>query len=82
MYLVASVIKHTKTCNSVRTLVAISPFWPILCPDSISFAPFVLCAAQLPNVDDLIVPGKTGTIPLLGVLALGSVLFPVCRIDP
>ena len=30
MYLVARVIEHARICNSVKTLVAISP---ILCPD-------------------------------------------------
>ena len=45
-----------------------APFWPLLCPDGMTFASFVVASKILPGE---IIPGRSGgTLPDTSLLAL------------
>ena len=69
IHLVCRVLQHAKACNCSGTLIVplwkSAPFWPMLCPDGQRFALFVKEFKELPNADNLILPGQLGSkLPL------------------
>lgn len=63
--LIPRVIAHARACRCRGTLVVpawpSAPFWPMLCPDGTSFANYVVGVFYLPLVEDLIIPGRSGS---------------------
>ena len=66
VHLVCRVLHHARACGCSGTLIVplwkSVPFWPILCPDGLIFAPFVQGVMELPNADNLIISGWLGTM--------------------
>lgn len=70
--LVARVVRHAQTCKANGTLVVphweSAPYWPLLCPDGMMFASFVVASEVLPGE---ILPGRSGgALPDTSLLAL------------
>ena len=83
IHLVCRVLQHAKACNCSGTLIVplwkSAPFWPMLCPDGQRFALFVKEFKELPNADNLILPGQLGSkLPLenSALIALRVVFDP------
>ena len=78
--LIARVIRHAQACKAVGTLIVpvwpSAPFWPLLCPYGTYYAGFVRDIRQLPRVESLFLPGRSGAclfkdhIPNTQILAL------------
>ena len=66
VHLVCRVLHHARACGCSGTLIVplwkSVPFWPILCPDGLIFAPFVQGVMELPNAGNLIIPGRLGAM--------------------
>lgn len=78
--LIPRVLRHAQQCKAQGTLVVpqweSAPFWPLLCPDGKLFAEFVIGWHELPKMEMLFVPGRSGVtlfngnVPNTPVLAL------------
>ena len=71
IYLVPRVIRHAQYTKAKGTLIVpqwvSSPFWPLLYPDGINSASFVLDCLELPRCDSLFLPGSSGSNLFKGV---------------
>ena len=78
--LIPRVLRHAQHCKAQGTLVVpcweSAPFWPMLCPDGTNFAAFVVGWWELPQMERLFIPGRSGTalfdskVPNTPVLAI------------
>ena len=75
--IIPRVIRHMRNCCAAGTMVVplwrSAPFWPIICPDGVSFAPFVVDWVVLPSVVDLCLPG----VQRKSVFGTGPLPFPM-----
>ena len=77
--LVVRVVRHAEACKANGTLVVphwkSAPFWPLLCPDGMTFSPFVVASEMLPGE---VSPGRSrGSLPDTSLLALGICFSPI-----
>ena len=60
------VIRHAEVCNAWGTIFvpcwSSAPFWPLLCPDGESFAPYVAAVYELPLSQGLFQRGRSGGV--------------------
>ena len=79
VHLVPRVVRHAQNTKASGTLIIpqwlSSPFWPLLFPDGLTPADFVVGVIVLPNSDTLFLPGQSGAnlfkgLPNTPVLAL------------
>ena len=65
VYLVPRVVQHARMCKAKGTLVVpewpSAPFWPILFPEKVKFAPFVVLVRVLTAAEFSIYPGRLGS---------------------
>ena len=65
LYLIPCILEHAKLTKAKGTLIipkwVSAPFWPLLFPDGVHKASFVLHVRELPRVESLFVPGRSGT---------------------
>ena len=65
VYLVPRVIQHAHKCKAQGTLVVpewpSAPFWPILFPEKVKFAPFVVLIRVLTAAEFSMYPGRLGS---------------------
>ena len=77
--LVPRVLRHVQACEAIGTLVVLAwkstPFWPIICPSGSSFDSFVVDCCDLPLIEMLFIPGRSGI-----ALFSGDVHVPNTRV--
>ena len=79
LHLIPRVIRHARSTKAKGTLVipqwVSSPFWPLLFTNGIDPAGFIVAWTELPPIDELILPGLSGSnlfkgspnTPVLGI---------------
>ena len=79
LHLIPRVIRHAQSTKAKGTLIipqwVSSPFWPLLFPNGIDPAGFIVAWTELPLIDELILPGRSGSnlfkgspnTPVLGI---------------
>ena len=64
--LIPRVIRHAQICGAQGTLIvphwSSAPFWPIICPSGGQFEKYVTHVMELPLVEGLFVPGRSGAV--------------------
>ena len=65
VYLIPRVVRYAQRSGASGTLIApqwkSSPFWPLIFPNGVDPADFVVGYLVLPNSENLILPGQSGT---------------------
>ena len=71
LYLVPRLLRHAEVTKACGTLIVpqwvSAPFWPLLFPDGTHPAKFVIGICELPQVEVLLVSGRSGGILFKGV---------------